>query len=74
MRVRAKMKELASRFPEGVHYDIAYDTTPFIRESIDDVRFTFFEAVCAGRPGRAGFFAELAIGDHSADRRAGGDH
>ncbi|HEX3999071.1 MAG TPA: efflux RND transporter permease subunit [Pirellulales bacterium] len=44
-RVRAKMKELESRFPEGIHYDIAYDTTPFIRESINDVRLTFLEAV-----------------------------
>ena len=44
-RVRAKMEELASRFPPGIHYDIAYDTTPFIRESIDDVRMTFLEAV-----------------------------
>ena len=36
-RVRAKMKELKKRFPDGVDYDIAYDTTPFIRESVDDV-------------------------------------
>jgi multidrug efflux pump len=44
-RVRAKMKELSSRFPEGVSYDIAYDTTPFIRESVDDVEHTLLEAV-----------------------------
>ncbi|MBO0698536.1 MAG: efflux RND transporter permease subunit, partial [Zavarzinella sp.] len=43
--VRAKMTELKTRFPEGVDYDIAYDTTPFIRESIRDVVFTLFEAI-----------------------------
>ena len=44
-RVRAKMAELKTRFPEGVDYAIVYDTTPFIRESIRDVVFTLFEAV-----------------------------
>jgi multidrug efflux pump len=44
-RVRAKMAELKTRFPEGVEYDIAYDTTPFIRESIRDVVTTLFEAI-----------------------------
>ncbi len=44
-RVRAKMKELKTRFPDGVSYDIAYDTTPFIRESVRDVIYTLFEAV-----------------------------
>ena len=43
-RVRAKMKELSKRFPEGVDYEIAYDTTPFIRESVQDVFMTLFEA------------------------------
>jgi multidrug efflux pump len=44
-RVRAKMKELEPRFPKGVEYNIAYDTTPFIRESIQDVVQTLFEAI-----------------------------
>jgi multidrug efflux pump len=44
-RVREKMAELKPRFPEGIDYDIAYDTTPFIRESIRDVIFTLFEAI-----------------------------
>ena len=44
-RVRAKMEELKTRFPDGVDYDIAYDTTPFIRESIADVFKTLLEAV-----------------------------
>ncbi len=44
-RVRAKMRELKKRFPDGVDYVIAYDITPFIRESVDDVVRTLFEAV-----------------------------
>ena len=43
--VRAKMEELKSRFPDGVDYDIAYDTTPYIRESVNEVWKTLFDAV-----------------------------
>jgi hydrophobe/amphiphile efflux-1 (HAE1) family protein len=44
-RVRQKMEELKTRFPDGVDYQIAYDTTPFIRESVMDVVWTLLEAV-----------------------------
>ncbi len=44
-RVRAKMEELKTRFPDGVDYDIAYDTTPFIRESVREVFKTLLDAV-----------------------------
>ena len=44
-RIRAKMEELKANFPEGVEYQIAYDTTPFIRESVLDVVRTLLEAV-----------------------------
>ncbi len=44
-RVRAKMEELKTRFPDGVDYDIAYDTTPFIRESVREVFKTLRDAV-----------------------------
>jgi multidrug efflux pump len=44
-RIRAKMEELKKDFPEGVEYQIAYDTTPFIRESVADVVRTLLEAV-----------------------------
>ncbi|MBP3960577.1 efflux RND transporter permease subunit [Gemmata sp. G18] len=44
-RVRMKMDELKARFPDGIEYQIAYDTTPFIRESIQDVVQTLFEAI-----------------------------
>src|SRR5207248_2158647 len=32
-RVKAKMRELQTRFPRGLRYAFHYDTTPFIRES-----------------------------------------
>jgi multidrug efflux pump len=44
-KVRQTMAELKARFPEGVDYEIAYDTTPFIRESVMDVVYTLLEAV-----------------------------
>jgi multidrug efflux pump len=44
-RVRAKMEELKTRFPDGVDYDIAYDTTPYIRESVSEVFKTLRDAV-----------------------------
>ncbi len=39
------MKQLRTRFPDDLEYQIAYDTTPFIRESVADVVKTLFEAV-----------------------------
>ena len=43
--VYAKMKELKTRFPDGLDYQIVYDTTPFIRESVDEVFKTLRDAV-----------------------------
>jgi hydrophobe/amphiphile efflux-1 (HAE1) family protein len=43
--VYAKMEELKKRFPEGLAYEIVYDTTPFIQESIHEVYRTLLEAV-----------------------------
>ena len=43
--VKAKMAELAKSFPEGIVYDIPYDTTLFVNISIEEVIHTFFEAV-----------------------------
>src|SRR5438876_10276892 len=44
-RVKAKMRELEARFPKGLHYATPYDTTPFIRESVDEVFHTLIESV-----------------------------
>src|ERR1700752_263101 len=44
-RIKAKMSELEKRFPQGLKVTIAYDTTPFIRESVDEVFNTLRDAV-----------------------------
>jgi multidrug efflux pump subunit AcrB len=43
--VYAKMKDLKTRFPDGLDYEIVYDTTPFIRESVGEVFSTLRDAV-----------------------------
>ena len=43
--VYGKMEELKKRFPPGLDYEIVYDTTPFIRESITDVFKTLRDAI-----------------------------
>jgi multidrug efflux pump len=44
-RVRAKVVELAKHFPPDVDYDIAYDTTPYVRESVKEVFNTLRDSV-----------------------------
>jgi multidrug efflux pump len=43
--VRAKMNELATRFPEGMTWRAPYDPTVFVRDSISAVVHTLLEAV-----------------------------
>jgi len=43
--IRSTMEELSKDFPPGLKYDIVYDPTEFIAESISDVYKTIFEAV-----------------------------
>jgi len=43
--VRKKMEELKRDFPEGVDYRIVYDPTRFVRQSIEAVVHTLFEAL-----------------------------
>jgi len=42
--VKAEMERLKKSFPEGVDYQIVYDTTVFVEESITAVYHTLFEA------------------------------
>jgi len=42
--VAAKMAQLARRFPKDLAYDIPYNTTIFIKASIDEVYTTLYEA------------------------------
>ena len=43
--VVARMTELAKSFPAGVHWSIAFDTTPYVTASIREVVKTLFEAL-----------------------------
>src|SRR5262249_16216206 len=72
-RVKKRMGELKGSFPEGVEYEIAYDTTPYIRESVLDVVWRLLEAVgLVAGGGGGGVFAELAGGADPAGGRARG--
>ncbi|MDP9017630.1 MAG: multidrug efflux RND transporter permease subunit [Candidatus Eremiobacteraeota bacterium] len=43
--VRATMDQLAQKFPPGVHYEVAFDTTDFVNESIREVLITLLIAI-----------------------------
>jgi multidrug efflux pump subunit AcrB len=45
MKVKEKIAELAEDFPTGVGWEVRYDTTPFISESIAEVFKTLREAI-----------------------------
>lgn len=44
-RIRAKLEELKAVFPPDVDYSIVYDTTPFVKESIQEVLKALRDAV-----------------------------
>ncbi len=43
--IHSAMAELSHQFPEGLRYDIVYDTTTFIAQSVHEVLITILEAV-----------------------------
>ncbi|WP_028454971.1 efflux RND transporter permease subunit [Chitinilyticum litopenaei] len=43
--VAAKMEELKTRFPQDLNYNIPYDTTQFVKISIEEVVHTLLEAI-----------------------------
>src|ERR1700756_2524563 len=43
--IKARMRELETRFPRGLRYAVIYDTTPFIRESVNEVFDTMRESI-----------------------------
>jgi multidrug efflux pump len=45
-RVKAKMEELSKYFPPSVKVVYPYDTTPFVKISIEEVVKTLLEAIC----------------------------
>ncbi len=44
-RVKQRFKELSAFFPEGVEFVVPYDSTPFVKLSIEEVVKTLIEAV-----------------------------
>jgi len=44
-KIRAKMKKLKGAFPQGLEYEIPFDTTLFVQASIDEVVETLFIAI-----------------------------
>ena len=70
-RVKARTRELEKRFPKGVRSAIVYDTTPFVRESVErGVPY----AARRGHPGRhrrPAVPAGLEIPAPARDRRGG---
>jgi HAE1 family hydrophobic/amphiphilic exporter-1 len=43
--IRSTMQDLSKEFPQGLKYDIVYDTTLFIAQSVHEVLITILEAV-----------------------------
>ena len=43
-RIREEMESLSQAFPTGLEYDVPFDTTEFVKASIDEVYKTLFEA------------------------------
>jgi hydrophobic/amphiphilic exporter-1 (mainly G- bacteria), HAE1 family len=43
--VVAKLNQLSANFPHGVHYEVAFDTTTFVRESIKEVVTTLLLSI-----------------------------
>jgi multidrug efflux pump len=40
-----KMRDLSSKFPDGIRWEVAFDTTPYTRESINEVFLTLRDAI-----------------------------
>jgi multidrug efflux pump len=43
--VRARLAELSKYFPSGMHIEYPYDTTPFVKVSLEEVVKTLFEGI-----------------------------
>ena len=71
-RVRAKMDELAKDFPDDLTYGILFDTTPYTQECKDEVFKALRDSVLLVALVVLLVPAELAVGGHSPDCRAGG--
>lgn len=43
-QIKSEMERLSKDFPSGVKYEIVYDTTTFVKDSIEEIIKTLFEA------------------------------
>ena len=43
--VKQEMKRLAENFPPGLHYEVAFDTTTFIKAGTEEVIISLFQAI-----------------------------
>ena len=59
-RVKEAMDEISKNFPEGLSYEIPFDMTTYISESIHEVYKTLFEALVLVVVGGLSILAELA--------------
>ena len=69
-QVRTTMEEIKASMPQDVDYEIVYDTTQFVRASIEAVIHTLPRSHRSRRHRRHHLPADLARLDHSADRRS----
>jgi len=44
-QVKAEMRKLSERFPDGLEYTVSFDTTEFIVRSIEEVKVTLYQAI-----------------------------
>jgi multidrug efflux pump subunit AcrB len=72
-KVRAALKDIEPRMPEDVAYDVMYDTTVFVRATIDKVEHTLLEAFILVAIVVFVFLGDLrdAYSDHCGAGRAG---
>ena len=69
-----KMNELKRDFPSGIDYQIVYNPTEFVAESVREVYKTLFEALDPRRPRRHHLPPVVAHGDHPDRRDPGVAH
>ncbi len=67
-----RLDELAQYFPHGLEYKVAYETTSFVKASIEDVVKTLLEAIAPGFPRYVSVPAKLPRHADTHYRRAGG--
>ena len=63
--IQDAMDDMAKRFPPGLKYDIVYNPTQFIQQSVDAVEFDYRRGNHPRRSGRHSFPADVACRHHS---------